>query len=484
MKLRSGDTGRRDRRIIHSGYKELLVMSETGSRPQTDLLHGSLWKQILLFSLPVAATGMLEQLFNASDIAIVGSFASHARTEAVAAVGANSPIIGLIVNFFIGIAIGANVIIARQIGQGSRGKIERAVQTTVLSALACGAVVMILGQFGIPYLLEWMKVPADVFSHSLVYMRIYLAGMPAILLYNFEASIFRSIGQTKIPLIALASGGIINLLLNLFFVIVLDMAVEGVAIATVISNVISSLILLLVLVKTRQVIRLELRGVRFDWKVFGEMMKIGFPAGIQSSVFAIANIIVQSAINSLGTIVMAASSAAFNIEALCYYLLNSFTQACTTFTAQNYGAGQIARCRKVLRVALAEGLIATVGSCLLVLAVGKSLLAIFNDDPQVIEFGYYRLLLIFCGYVFSVAYESFSGYLRGFGISLIPALMTVIGVCGVRLSWVAWIFLAHPSFPVLMACYPVSLGVTAILMGIALVCLHPGADVHPRRTAA
>lgn len=448
-------------------------MSEFLSSQKPDLLHGSLWKQILLFSLPVAATGMLEQLFNASDVAIVGSFASHARTEAVAAVGANSPIIGLIVNFFIGISIGANVIIARQIGQGSRGKIERAVQTTVLSALACGVVVMILGQLGIPYLLEWMKVPADVFSHSLMYMRIYLTGMPAILLYNFEASIFRSIGQTKIPLIALTSGGIINVLLNLFFVIVLDMAVEGVAIATVISNVISSLILLLVLLKTREVIRLDWRRIRFDWKVFGEMMKIGLPAGIQSSVFGLANIIVQAAINSLGTIVMAASSAAFNIEALCYYLLNSFTQACTTFTAQNYGASQIDRCRKVLWVSLAEGLIATVCSCLIVLTVGRSLLAIFNNDPKVIEFGYYRLLLIFAGYVFSVIYESFSGYLRGFGISLVPALLTVIGVCGVRLSWVAWVFPAHPSFPVLMVCYPVSLGASAVLMGVALLCLRP-----------
>ena len=318
-----------------------------------------------------------------------------------------------------------------------------------------------------------LNVPDEVLPYALLYVRIYLLGMPVILLYNFEAAIFRSIGETKMPLKALAVSGIINVLLNLFFVIVLHMTVNGVAIATVISNLISSMILLIKLLRTDQLIHLDIHELRFDNNVFKKIMRIGLPSGIQSAVFAVANIVIQSAINSLGTIVIATSSAAFNLEIFAYYVMNGFSQACTTFTGQNYGARQLKRCRKVLLLCIIEAAIATASSIALVLFFGKSLLAIFNNDPQVINIGYIRLMTVFFAYTFSMLYENMSGYLRGFGISLLPAILTVIGVCGVRLLWIFTVFPAHRTFRTIMLVYPVSLATTAVLIFIALMIRRP-----------
>lgn len=443
------------------------------TKPKMDMIHGSIWNKIIQYAFPVAATGILEQLFNASDIAIVGNFTGSARTASVAAVGANSPIVGLILNFFIGIALGANVVIANAIGRKDEGTIHRAVHTSVITAVIGGLLVALLGELLVGNLLSVLNVPADVFPYALLYIRIYLLGMPVILLYNFEAAIFRSIGETKTPLKALALSGILNVILNLFFVIVLHMTVNGVAIATVLSNAVSAALLFIKLVKTKEVIRLRRQELRFDQAVFGDIMRIGLPAGIQSAVFAVANIVIQAAINSLGTVVIAASSAAFNIEIFAYDVMNSFSQACTTFTGQNYGAGQLKRCRKVLFLCIIEDAIATASVILLVLFAGKGLLAIFNNDPQVVETGYIRLVMVFFAYTFSMLYENLSGYLRGFGISLVPAILTIIGVCGVRILWIATVFPAHRTFRAIMAVYPVSLCTTAVLILIATLLYRP-----------
>ena len=332
---------------------------------------------------------------------------------------------------------------------------------------------MLIGELFIGNLLSVLKVPDDVYPYALIYIRIYLLGMPVILLYNFEAAIFRSIGETKIPLVALAISGVLNVLLNLFFVIVLKMTVNGVAIATVAANAVSSVILFIKLVRTDSVIRVRRHELRFDGKTFLDIIRIGLPAGIQSAVFAIANIVIQSAINSLGTVVIAASSAAFNIEIFAYDVFNSFSQACTTFTGQNYGAGQLKRCKKVLLLCIIEDAIATGLVVLLVLLMGKTLLSLFNSDPQVVEIGYTRLLMVFSAYAFSMLYENMSGYLRGFGISLVPAILTTIGVCGVRLLWIALVFPAHRTFKAIMAVYPLSLSVTAVLIFFALIAYRP-----------
>ena len=438
-----------------------------------DMLHGPIWNKIIQYALPVAATGILEQLFNASDLAVVGNFTGEAKTVAVAAVGANSPIVGLILNLFIGIALGANVVIATAIGRNDEETVHKAVHTSILFSLFGGLLVTIVGELGIGALMQHLNVPADVLPYALLYMRIYLLGMPVILLYNFEAAVFRSIGETKTPLKALAVSGVLNVILNLFFVIVLKMTVNGVAIATVLSNLISSLLLLVKLVRTGQVIRVRKQELRFDFRVFKRIIRIGLPAGIQTAVFAVANIVIQAAINSLGTIVIAASSAAFNIEIFAYDVLNSFSQACTTFTGQNYGAGQIKRCRKVLLLCIVEDAIATALAVLLILLTGKTLLALFNNDPQVVEIGYIRLMLVFFAYTFSMLYENMSGYLRGFGISLAPAILTVIGVCGVRLLWIFTVFPKFRTFRVIMMAYPLSLSTTAVLIFVALMVCRP-----------
>ena len=448
-------------------------MKNYNNQAKIDMLDGSIWNKLIQYALPVAATGILEQLFNASDIAIVGNFTGSAKTIAVAAVGANSPIIGLILNFFIGIALGTNVVIANAIGRGDEKSIHKAVHTSIIMAIIGGFIVTLTGELFISNLLQLLHVPKEVFPYALLYIRIYLLGMPVILLYNFEAAIFRSVGETRIPLQMLAISGGINVLLNLFFVIVLGMTVNGVAIATVVSNAISSLLLLLKLIRTDQVIRVRKEELKFDGMIFKKIIQIGLPAGIQTAVFAIANIVIQSAINSLGTVVMAASSAALNIEICVYDILNSFSQACTTFVGQNFGAGKLQRCRKVLILCIVEDAIATAAMIVMVLVFGKSLLSIFNNDPQVVQIGYTRLMIVFTAYTFSMLYENMSGYLRGFGISLMPAIFTIFGVCGVRLLWIGFVFPINRTFRTIMMAYPVSLSVTAVLIFLIMMKYRP-----------
>ena len=316
-------------------------------------------------------------------------------------------------------------------------------------------------------------MPADVLPYAELYLRIYLLGLPVIFLYNFEAAIFRSVGETKVPLMALTFSGILNVVLNLFFVIVLKMTVNGVAIATVISNAFSSAILFYRLTRIDSYIRVVPRDLRFNAASLRKILQIGLPAGIQSAVFAVANIVIQAAINSLGTVVIAASSAAFNLEIIAYYMMNSFSQACTTFVGQNYGARQLDRCRRTFGICLLEDGIASGLVIAVVLFFGKQLLGLFTSDPQVIDLGYIRLTTVFFAYIFSMLYEVMSSYLRGFGISLVPALLTMFGVCGTRLGWVRFVFPLDRTFSTIMLVYPVSLSFTALLIFLALVWYRP-----------
>lgn len=448
-------------------------MEKTKTSKNADMLNGPLWNKLPLFALPVAATAMLEQLFNASDIAVVGNFTGAEKTAAVAAVGANTPVIGLLVNLFVGIALGANVVIANAIGREDKATVQKAVHTSILMALIGGVGIAVIGELLGGKILGLLNVPDDVLPLALMYLRIYLIGMPVILLYNFEAAIFRSIGDTKVPLIALAISGVLNVLLNLFFVIVLKMTVNGVATATVISNAVSSTILFVRLLKTDKCVRLDLKNLRFDFKCFKRIMKIGLPSGIQSAMFSVSNIIIQSAVNSLGKLVMAASSAALNLEIFAYYVLNAFSQACTTFVGQNYGAGKIDRCKKTLALSLIEDAIATAAAICIVLLSGRFLLSIFNNDPQVIELGYLRLKILFFAYIFSMTYEVLSGYLRGFGISLVPAVLVTVGICVVRIVWIKTVFPQSRSFETILNAYPISLAATAVMMIIAVLIYRP-----------
>lgn len=432
-----------------------------------DMVNGSLGDKIIKYAIPLAVTGILQQLFNAADLAVVGRFAGK---EAMAAVGSNAPVIGLLVNLFVGISLGSNVIIAKSIGQKNSENISKAVHTSVVVALLGGVFLAVLGEFLAPEIVKMLDVPGEVFPLAVKYLRIYLAGMPVILLYNFEAAIFRSCGNTRMPLAALVVSGILNVLLNLFFVLGMGMDVDGVATATVLSNLVSSVILFAALMKTEQEIRIDPRKLRIHGKVLWQILKIGVPAGIQGMIFSFANLIIQSAVNSLGTTVMAASSAAFNLEVFSYYIMNSFGQACTTFVGQNYGAGKGDRCRKVLKLCLLQSFVSTAASSVLILLFSTPLLGIFNTDPGVIAAGRIRLEYIFFAYLFSFAQEGLSGYLRGFGVSFIPAACAVIGICGVRLTWIFTVFRQSPSFTTVMQVYPLSLGITAaVILAVTLI---------------
>lgn len=437
------------------------------------MLHGSLWDKILLFALPVAATSILEQLFNASDIAVVGNFAGAQSTAAVAAVGANSALISLLLNLFIGIALGVNVVIANAIGRGDRDEVHKAVHTAVVVAFIGGIAIMILGELFAEPILVLMQVPDDVLALAALYLRIYLIGMPVILLYNLESAIFRSVGETRVPLLALAASGVLNVILNLFFVIVLHMTVNGVATATVISNAVSSLILWRRLRTTTLPIHLEPRELGIDRACLVRILRIGVPAGVQGSMFCLANVIIQAAINSLGTVVIAGSSAAYNLEVFTFDILDSFGQACTTFVGQNRGAAKLDRCRKALALSLIEGYIILGTTIVLMLVFGHQLLAIFNNNPEVIEVGYLRLMMIMTCHSFSLAYGVMSGYLRGFGISMQPALATIFSICVIRLVWIVLVFPQNPTFMTIMTVYPISLATNALLILFLLLYYRP-----------
>lgn len=448
-------------------------METVRKKNQLDMLHGSIWDKIPKFALPIAATAILGQLFNAADIAVVGNFTGDLRTASVAAVSATSAIIGLVINLFIGISLGANVTIAYAVGQRDEQAVSRAVHTAIVLAVLGGLLAAAVGELIAAPLLEALRTPDEVFPLALLYLRIYFAGLPVIMLYNFEAAIFRSVGETKIPLMALTLSGILNVILNLFFVAILHMTVDGVATATVIANAVSAAILYYKLRRTDRIIRVSPKALRIDVKSMKRMLRIGLPAGLQSAVFSVANIIIQSAINSLGTIVMAASGASFNIEIITYNILNSFSQACTTFVGQNYGAGDVKRCKRTMLLCLLEGAIALALAIALILPFGKQLLSVFNNDPQVIDVGYIRLVTLMTAHIFSLCYEVLSGYLRGFGISVLPAVLTMVGVCGTRLSWIYWVFPKSQTFQTIMAVFPISLALTALLMLIAVLCCRP-----------
>ena len=380
---------------------------------------------------------------------MIGNFTGADRTAAVAAVGANSPLIGLIVNLFIGIALGTNVVIANAVGQGNKEDVGKAVHTSVLLALLGGFAVACVGELLAEPLLGLLNVPEDVFPLALLYLRIYLAGMPVILLYNFEAAIFRSVGETKIPLIALATSGILNVMLNLFFVAVLHMTVNGIAIATVISNGVSSILLYRRLRQTTQGVHLEPKQLRMDIGMLKRILRIGLPAGLQSAMFSVSNIVIQAAIISLGTVVMVASSAAFNIEVITYYILNSFSQACTTFVGQNFGAGELRRCRKTLLLCIAEGILALTAAIATILFFGKSLLVIFNSDPEVVNTGYIRLVMV----MLSALTMLISVQIKGVILSTIGCMFFVLtqessALCSPGLIWsIAISPLLTPSAP-------------------------------------
>ena len=438
------------------------------------MTEGSLWNKILGFAFPLAMTGILQQAFNAADIAVVGNFTGELGEACMAAVGANTPIINFIINGFLGISLGTNVVIANAVGSKDDETVQKAVHTSMIVAVLGGILVALLGELLAEPIFRMQNISDESFSMALLYFRIYIAGTPVILLYNFEAAIFRGIGNTRIPFLALVIAGLINVGLNVFFVVFMGRTVDGVATATVISNMISGIVLLLFLKKSKTPAKFNEKKLRISGSVLKKILKIGIPSSLQACVFSAANIIIQSAINSLGTLVAAASSAAFNIEIFSYYVLNSFGQACTTFTGQNYGARKFDRCKKSLKLCLLEGIVIEGLMVAFLLFFGRNLIAIFKPgNPELIEIGYIRVMFITTAHLFSLFYDVMSGYMRGYGISLSPALVTMCCICGIRIIWIYTVFEQFRSFTSIMAVYPLSLGVNALAIFILLLIKRP-----------
>ena len=363
--------------------------------------------------------------------------------------------------------MGANVVIARSTGQANREGIRNAVHTSILIAFVGGMIMTIIGELIARPLLHWMGVPEEIFGEALRYIRIYFAGLPVIFLYNFESAIFRSQGDTRTPLICLTISGVLNVVMNVFFVVVLHMTVDGVALATVLANLISSGLLLVMLMRSQSAIRVQWSGFSYQPRVIGTILRIGAPAGLQGMVFSLSNLCIQSAINSLGADVIAASAAAFNVEIFAYFVLNSFGQACTTFVGQNRGAGDLERCRKATRICMGQDMIFTAVISALILLSGHALLRIFNTDPEVVRLGYTRILILISAELVNVVIEILSGAMRGHGQSLIPAVVSLAGICGVRIIWVYTVFPFSRTFNTIMAAYPISWTITAVVLVVA-----------------
>jgi len=417
------------------------------------MCSGPLFGKILRFAVPLILSGVLQLLFNAADIIVVGRFTG---SDALAAVGSTSSLINLLVNLFIGISVGANVMAARYYGSGSEKEMFQTVHTAILTALLGGCFMVFTGVLVARPVLELMGTPDEVLPQAVLYMRLYFIGMPAFMAYNFGAAILRAIGDTKRPLYFLSAAGVINVLFNLLFVVVFHMGVEGVAIATVISQVISAILVLRCLCKSEGIYRLEFRKLHIHKDKLVAMLKIGLPAGFQGMMFNISNVLIQSSVNSFGSLVMAGNTAASNIEGFVYIALNAIYQTSLSFTSQNVGARQYKRVDRVLGCCVL--IVAVLGTVLGVGAylMGEVLLRIYSSDPHVIAYGMSRLALISAPYALCGIMDVLAGSLRGMGCSITPMVTSLTGACLFRVIWIFTVFQWNHSRFMLYVSYPIS----------------------------
>lgn len=441
-----------------------------------DMCSGPLFSKILIFALPIMAMNILQLLFNAADMIVVGKFSGK---EALAAVGATGSLINLLVNFFMGLSVGTSVIVAQDYGAGKTDGVSRSVHTSIFISVISGIVVMVGGFVFCEALLELMGTPDDIINLSVLYMRMYFLGVPASMVYNFAAAILRAIGDSKRPMYYLVIAGVVNVILNLFFVIVLHMSVEGVALATVISQYISAALIMICLIRSEGAIRFIIRRMRIDGQKLKSIVKIGLPAGLQGLLFSFSNTLIQSAVNSFGSTMIAASSASGNVENLVSTSMNAYYNAALTFTGQNMGAGKYKRIdtiAKVCTVLIFVSWIVLGGTALL---FGRPLLSLFTSDPQVVELGMERMYVMMAGFIACGIMNVYPGLTRGMGYSVMPMLCTLIGACLLRIVWLATFFAWNRSIFMLFICYPI----TWSLAGIGQVGCYFYARYKVRRRA-
>lgn len=428
-----------------------------------DMTHGSLWDKILMIALPLAASGILQQLFNAADVAVVGQFVGK---EAMAAVGANAPVVNILITMFTGISLGANVVISRYTGRKDKENAENAAHTAILVAVISGFFILVLGQCIARITLEMMSVPSDCLDMAVLYLRVYLCGMPVIFLYNFEAAIFQSQGDTKTPLMCLIISGIVNVILNLFFVIVCHLGVAGVALASMISQFISAFLILRALLTGKEKYCLRLSEIRFDRRKAAGILQIGIPSAFQYSLFAIANLFVQSSVNSFDHVLVEGNSAAANADPLVYDMMAAFYTACSSFIAQNFGAKKKKRILQTYLICLFYSFITS-----LVLGVGLYLarypfLYLFTSDKAVVDAGITRLSIMALSYSASAFMDASIAASRGLGKTAVPTFVVVMGSCVFRIIWIYTIFAYFHTIQSLYILYIFSWGITAIAENI------------------
>lgn len=426
---------------------------------EMDMLHGSLWDKLILFAAPVALTAILEQLFNAADVTILGQYLGK---DAMAAVGNSVPIVGLIVAFYLGISLGSNVIIARAIGARDFDEASTAVHSSIALAILAGILILLAGEALALPMLRALGVPEEVMPMAESYLRVFLLGMPFMSIYNFAAAILRSRGDTKTPMIALFVASILNVFLDFLFVAVLPWGVAGAALGTALSYLVAAWMLFFSLRHAQGILHVDYHRLSLKWGHLQDIFAIGMPAALQGMVFCIANLCIQAAINSLGSEAMAASAAGFIIEIIVYCFVLAFQQSCTTFVSQNYGAGNLPRCKEVTQKCLLLALFTHTTLCIPVFIFTRPLLALFNPDPTIIALGVDRIHYVAILEGLGLFIDIFSGAMRGYGYSLMPAVVTLIGICGVRLLWVFFVFPQNPSFVRLLLAYPLSWSITSL----------------------
>lgn len=437
-----------------------------------DMLHGPLLGNLITYTIPIMLTGILQLLFNAADLVVVGQYRG---SIALAAVGATGALTALIVNLFIGLSTGAGVTVAHAIGSKDAERTHRTVHTAVTISVIGGVVLSIIGVLFSEQFLIWMDTPEDVLPLSALYMRIYFTAMPVVMLYNFCASILRAAGDTKSPLMILAVSGVINVVLNIIFVTVFGMSVDGVALATVISTAVSAVRTAIALMRRTDAVRLELRKLRIYKPQLLKIIRIGLPAGIQGSIFSISNVLIQSSINSFGKIVMSGNAAAGNIEGFIYTSLNAFYQATLNFVGQNVGARQYKRVSKILWLSMACVTVLGISMSSLVYAFGPPLLGIYiSDSAEAIGYGMIRFTYVCLPYFLCGLMEVCTGALRGMGVSVMPMIASIIGVCGIRIGWILTVFRipAYHSLESLYFSYIVSWVFTTAFHLVSFLIIH------------
>lgn len=430
-------------------------------RNSIDMLHGPLLMKILMFSLPLAASSILQQLFNSVDVAVVGQFVG---SKALAAVGSNTPVISLLINLFVGISMGANSVISNYIGCNDKEGIRKSVATSMLVAVASGVFLMVLGNVVARPILELMGTPGDVLDMAVLYLRVYFMGMPFFMVFNFSSAIMRSTGDTRRPLYILVVAGVVNTMLNLVFVLCFGMGVEGVAIATGIANAVAAAIIVRMLLREEEPYRLHFKELKIHGPQLRRMLQIGVPAGIQGMVFSISNVFVQSTINTYGADAIAGSAAALNFEFYCYFVIAAFNGAAISFVGQNYGAGLLHRVKRVFWICMGLGVTLCGVLNWTFVIFNKFFLGLFSTDPAVMQYGATRMHIALALQFIACSYEITGSVLRGMGKSMTPAVLTIIGTCLLRVVWVSAVCPEWHGFDVLMAVYPISWTLTGVMV--------------------